>query len=165
MDCTFEFVDEDSILFHKAYIMLCEIFPKMMTYDFFRNFDVTVAIKNDECVGFMLLDIQQDDITDVLTHLNKIEHAKEDILIIASLGVDKKYRKHGIANAYIEWIKKEFPDHNISLHVSIKNTNAINLYKKNGFIVGRTKLEYYSPPTFEPYVGEGVNAYEMFYIC
>lgn len=85
------------------------------------------------------------------------------ILVIASLGVDEKYRRQGIAGAYIKWIKDMFPEYSINLNVSVKNFGAIELYKKHGFIISKTKKNYYHETTFEPYIGEGVDAHEMIY--
>jgi GNAT superfamily N-acetyltransferase len=173
-----EIDDEDDILFHKAYVMLCEIFPDMMPYWAFKNYDVTVAIKDGtHCVAFMLLKCSEDCISsededdencDQNNNNNNKNTAKHpniytNCVTIASIGVDEKYRKQGIATEYIKWVKKMYPTSSLNLHVSIKNLGAINLYKSHGFEIYKTKYGYYHETTFEPYIGEGINAYEMFY--
>lgn len=141
-----QIVDENDILYHKAYILLCEIFPGMMPYWAFKNYDLTVAInKENTLTAFMLLDHCQ----------------VKKLATIVSIGVDQKVRKCGIADAYIKWVKSLFPNYSIELHVSIKNTGAIKLYKNNGFQIAKTKEKYYMEHGFDPYVGKGVNAYLM----
>ncbi len=152
----FKFIDnENDILFHKAYIMLCEIFGGMMPYRYFRQYEVSVALCNDQCVAFMLVKFP-DDIID-----SDEDNTKSNIINIASLGVLEKYRGKGIADKYIKWLKDLHPKNSFNLHVSVKNKTAINLYIRNGFKIINTKYKYYMEETFEPYIGEGINAHEM----
>ncbi len=196
MKLEFKYIDdENDIMFHKAYVMLCEIFPGMMPYWAFKNYDITVALnEKHECVAFMLLKFSDDDVNDSdyenissidsfdsldsadsadnVENNNMCDNKNSDrnkssspsmkMVTIASLGVDIKYRRLGIADAYIKWMKELFSSHAFNLHVSIKNAGAIELYKKNGFEISKLKPKYYTETTFEPYIGEGTNAYQMF---
>lgn len=94
---------------------------------------------------------------------NNIKKVCDKSMTIVSIGVDKTIQRKGIASAYINWIKTQYPFHSINLHVSIKNTGAIELYKKNGFEIQTTKIKYYSDTGFEPYVGDGIHAHYMNY--
>lgn len=50
--------DENDVMYHYAYIMLCDIFPNMMPYWVFKNYTLTIAQNQttNELVGFMLLE-------------------------------------------------------------------------------------------------------------
>lgn len=147
--------DENDILFHKAYVMLCEIFPEMMPYWAFKNYSVTAGLNHENnCVAFMLYRCSDDVIDDD-------DDSSKKSLNIASIGVDPKYRRQGIADLYIKWIKNLFPQYSLNLHVSVRNIGAIKLYENNGFKISKTKKNYYDETNFEPYVKEGVDAYEM----
>jgi ribosomal protein S18 acetylase RimI-like enzyme len=148
--------DENDVLFHKAFVMLYEIFPEMLSYDRFRNYDVTVAVNDvGECVAFMLLRCPEDLITD------SDDVSEKKTMNIASIGVDPEYRRQGIADAYIKWVKNLYPKYSFNLHVSIKNTGAIKLYENNGFVIKKTIRNYYTETNFEPYINEGVDAHLM----
>lgn len=49
--------DENDVRFHTAYIMCCKTFPNMMSYCFFKEYVVSVALLDDKVVGFMLLEL------------------------------------------------------------------------------------------------------------
>lgn len=183
-------IDEDDILFHKAYIMCCEIFPGMMPYYFFRQYYVSVALLNNKIVGFMLLDFKSDSssidnkkITSINEHddsskdsdldelasksTNSVnEHpTQKELITLVSIGVDKDMRGKKIGDEYIKWLKKHFQKKSIELHVSVKNTAAINLYLKHGFVVDTIEKLYYNDQGYEPYTGPGRDAYIMTFYC
>ena len=65
---------------------------------------------------------------------------------LARLAVDPDYRRMGFADnllAHAELLATDFGCENIGLEVRVSNLPAINLYKKNGFIVINVKPNYY----------------------
>ena len=61
--------------------------------------------------------------------------------------VDKNYRRNHIGTKLINYMEKNAISNkctNITLEVSIKNTEAYNLYLKNGFIEVATREKYYN---------------------
>lgn len=84
-------------------------------------------------------------------------------ITLLSIGIDKNERGNKFGYKCIEWLKKNYPNRKIELHVSIKNDVAINLYKKCGFKINSTETLYYEERNFEPYTGDGRNAYFMVY--
>jgi ribosomal protein S18 acetylase RimI-like enzyme len=163
--------NENDILYHKIYILLCDIFPNMMTYWSFKLYDVHGIIDNDNIVGFVLLKIHNnefeydsDNVSESVLNsdsdeIEQIENNKK--ITIISIGIDKNHRRKGYGDMCLKWIKNKYPKYQLNLHVSIKNFGAIKLYENNGFVVSVTKNKYYHETTFEPYIGDGVNAYEM----
>lgn len=79
-----------------------------------------------------------------------------DVVEIFTIAVDKDFRAEGIGSILIEDIIKrsEASDVNeIWLEVSTKNTAAINLYKKFGFVSQKIRKNYYQKT--------GEDAYNM----
>ena len=63
---------------------------------------------------------------------------------IVNIVVDPKYRRRGIANELINFSISYFDDLNsVMLEVNEHNKEAINLYKKNGFIEISRRKKYY----------------------
>ena len=62
--------------------------------------------------------------------------------LITSLGVKNEYRKKGIGNLLLCLCKKT--NNELFLHVRSQNFQAINLYKKNGFIEIQRIKNYYT---------------------
>lgn len=75
----------------------------------------------------------------------------------------EKYRKQGVGTSMLNWMKNIFFDTPLTLHVSVKNNDAIRLYKKAGFYSIYTLYNYYEDKNEGIYTGEGRNAYLM--IC
>ena len=79
-----------------------------------------------------------------------------DVVEIFTIAVDKDFRAEGIGSILLEDIIKrsEATDVNeIWLEVSTKNTAAINLYKKFGFVSQKIRKNYYQKT--------GEDAYNM----
>lgn len=79
-----------------------------------------------------------------------------DVVEIFTIAVDKDFRAEGIGSILLEDIIKrsEASDVNeIWLEVSTKNTAAINLYKKFGFVSQKIRKNYYQKT--------GEDAYNM----
>jgi ribosomal protein S18 acetylase RimI-like enzyme len=144
----FKFIsDENNPKYHLIYVMLCNIFPDMMGYKTFTRYTASIAHINNDHVAFTLLEFDK-----LLKSMT-----------IVSLGVKEEYRGNKIGKLYINWIKSKYPDHDIYLHVSIRNENAVKLYKSTGFKIIKTQKEYYSDMGYEPYVKNGLDAYYMKY--
>lgn len=188
---TFKFVySENDPVFHKAYILCCEIFPKMMPYNCFREYNVTVALVNGEFIGFMLLGTnkkkeksedesnsseeiisseesdssENSSLASVSTNSDTDKKNFVPTVTIASIGIAKNMRRRGIADKYIKWVKDLFPDKKLELYVSVNNSNAINLYLNNGFTIDYTQEKYYRDEGYEPYTGQGIDAHIMEFI-
>ena len=71
------------------------------------------------------------------------EIINDNKLHINSIAVDKKYRRIGIGSFMLSSIKNKFNYKYITLYVSVKNTKAINLYKKNKFKINKKINNYY----------------------
>ena len=69
-----------------------------------------------------------------------ITYDSVDSLDIFEIDVDEKFRSRGIATKLLNRLNDE---RKILLEVSEKNTNAINLYIKNGFKVISKRKKYY----------------------
>ena len=69
-----------------------------------------------------------------------ITYDSVDSLDIFEIAVDEKFRSRGIATKLLNSLNDE---RKILLEVSEKNTNAINLYIKNGFKVISKRKKYY----------------------
>ena len=69
-----------------------------------------------------------------------ITYDSVDSLDIFEIAVDEKFRSRGIATKLLNRLNDE---RKILLEVSEKNTNAINLYIKNGFKVISKRKKYY----------------------
>ena len=69
-----------------------------------------------------------------------ITYDSVDSLDIFGIAVDEKFRSRGIATKLLNRLNDE---RKILLEVSEKNTNAINLYIKNGFKVISKRKKYY----------------------
>ena len=93
------------------------------------NLSFGYKIKN-ELIGFCLCDI----------------YSNEDIIEIALLCIKKEYKgKHlgkSILNFCIKYCTK-LNYNNFALHVSINNIPALNLYKKQGFVIKELIKQYY----------------------
>lgn len=211
--------NENDVMYHCAYILLCNIFPNMMPYWAFKNYILTIAYDEtnmavqtsdvlqtvNKCIGFMLLDTNNltnnttnnsinnssdsnvfdmldtssdsSEMSDALEisksdqsdkeldkdsdkDSNKEQHNKK-ITTIVSLGIHPNYRKKGIADAYIKWVKKMYPSEIFDLHVSVKNSDAIKLYENNNFKSVKIEIKYYTDMSFEPYTGKGTDAHYM----
>lgn len=68
-----------------------------------------------------------------------------DELQIDNLAVDKNFRNSLVASSLIKYLVKNTKNfNNIFLEVSVKNTNALSLYLKLGFIKSYIRKKYYS---------------------
>jgi ribosomal protein S18 acetylase RimI-like enzyme len=87
-------------------------------------------------------------------------------LHINSIAVDKNYRRLGIATYMLSSIKNKFYYYKyITLYVSVNNTKAINLYKKNKFKVKNKINNYYytlNEDAFVMYYNKNDDKYEEF---
>ncbi len=93
-----------------------------------KNYQIHTACFNGEIVGFIILQIT-------------------DEVNIISVAVDKDYRNLGIASKLIDKAQEECKKHkikNLTLEVGYKNITAYLLYKKLGFVVRRTRKNYYA---------------------
>lgn len=73
-------------------------------------------------------------------HVNKLY----EVMDIVNIVVNPLYRKKGIATKLIEYAVNQFNDlKTIMLEVNENNSNAISLYKKNGFEVINKRNNYY----------------------
>ena len=86
-----------------------------------------------------------------------------DSIHIMQFATVEKYRQKGVGTGLMNWMKNSFYDKPMTLHVSVKNENAIKLYKKMGFCEVDLLHQYYEDKGKGIYTGEGRNAYEM--IC
>lgn len=63
---------------------------------------------------------------------------------VYSISVDKEHRGNNYATSMINYIQRLHPKIKcLYLKVSVNNTDAINCYKKNNFIIVTTKTNYY----------------------
>jgi ribosomal-protein-alanine N-acetyltransferase len=70
-----------------------------------------------------------------------------DEIHLHSLAVKKEYRKRGFARALLKKMKEFALENNIAvqtLEVRESNTEAITLYRKNGFVVKGIRPKYYT---------------------
>ena len=109
---------------------------------------------NDELVGFVILTKQEE---------------KNEILI-RTLFVSEKYRRHGIATKLINFSMYNariiYKGAYFSLHVNVTNEKALNLYKKLGFKITKTIPDFYLwtiPKGQEREKGKNYDGYEMEY--
>lgn len=101
-----------------------------------KNHKLFVALLDGQIVGFVSLELT-------------------DEVNIENIVVDKSYRNYGIGTKLLEYIKnfaRENKFDTISLEVSAKNITAFLLYKKFGFVLRRTRKNYYA---------DGSDAIEM----
>lgn len=88
-----------------------------------------VAEENEKIIGYLLAMI----------------NLKDHNYHIMSFGVDEAHRRHGIGSMLVNNLAnmrtKEI--NNITLYVHSENEQGIQFYKKNGFQIMETKLNYY----------------------
>lgn len=78
----------------------------------------------------------------------------DDVGHIASICVDPKHRRRGIASALLGKVMEVFSGvSRVTLKVRVSNVIAIDFYRRRGFIAGEKIDEYY---------GDGEDAYTMY---
>lgn len=75
---------------------------------------------------------------------------------IMSIAVYKEFRRLNCGTNIINFLKNKFKGFYITLNVQQSNENAIKFYKKNGFVIIKKLLNYYSDL-------ECNDAYQMLY--
>ena len=73
---------------------------------------------------------------------------------ITTIGTNRKYWHQGYGQRMLEHLLNVAKENNcefVHLEVRVSNTNAINLYKKNGFEIIRTRKGYYSDNNEDAY--------------
>lgn len=84
-----------------------------------------------------------------------------NIMLIVEIFVKTEYRGQGIGKKLMEHVLNLYKDMEFTLHVSVLNLIAFEMYLKYDFIVIYTIENYYGDKGIEPYTKEGVNAYHM----
>lgn len=100
---------------------------------FYGDFYIITCKVNNIVVGYAIF-------------YNKINHEYH----LFSIALDEEYRKCGYGSKMIDYIK--IIDNKITdlyLKVSINNTNAINCYKNNNFVIIELKNNYYNKPMYD----------------
>lgn len=133
----------DSELLFDAYL-LCKTEFENISYEHFSKQNVAVYLDDGVVKGF----IGWDEIFDCSIY-------------ISFFAVGEIYRKLGIGSALIVWLIEKYSKYIITLNVSVKNDNAIKLYKNVGFEIFRTIENYYTDEGSGIYTGEGRNSYVM----
>jgi ribosomal protein S18 acetylase RimI-like enzyme len=84
-----------------------------------------------------------------------------DTILLAEIFVKDEYRGHGVGKKLLQHLINLYGKLPIELHVSVANTNALNMYLKFRFNIMNVIEKYYSDKGKEPYTGDGRNAYNM----
>lgn len=99
----------------------------------------TFKVKKDNNPFTKYLVYKKDDYVAILSYSVMYE-----LIEINYIYVKEEYRKKGIATKLLqELIKENHDKENITLEVNENNQNAINLYKKLGFIEVAKRKQYY----------------------
>lgn len=88
-------------------------------------------------------------------YLSMLKHSRHKALRFYSLAVHPCARGKGVAQALYDKAFDYCREHNIrvvALEVNVNNAIAINMYKKNGFVITGTIPHYYA---------DGADAYKM----
>jgi ribosomal protein S18 acetylase RimI-like enzyme len=84
-----------------------------------------------------------------------------DIMLVVEIFVKEEYRGQGIGKKLFDYVLNLYKTIPFTLHVSVLNVVAINMYLKYDFVIVDEVKNYYKDIGKEPYTEEGVNAYHM----
>ena len=74
---------------------------------------------------------------------------------VTNVAVSPEYRKQGVGNELVTAIQAIGREHDLEriiLEVRVSNTNAISLYKRNGFTELGIRKNFYEKPTEDAYI-------------
>lgn len=84
-----------------------------------------------------------------------------DTMLVVEIFVKDAYRGQGVGKKLFDHVLKLYDGMLFTLHVSVLNFVAWNMYLKYNFVIVDTIENYYKDMGIEPYTDEGVNAYHM----
>lgn len=84
-----------------------------------------------------------------------------DVMLVVEIFVKDEYRCMGVGKKLFNHVLNLYDGMQFTLHVSVLNLIAINMYLKYDFVIVNTLENYYQDKGFEPYTDEGVHAYHM----
>lgn len=84
-----------------------------------------------------------------------------DTMLVVEIFVKDEYRGQGVGKKLFDYVLKLYDGMLFTLHVSVLNFVAWNMYLKYNFVIIDTIENYYTDMGIEPYTDEGVNAYHM----